>query len=199
MTRSGNPGIKREDRVEDSSAVHSTERFSPIIEELLQRWAGLLRTAARRYGLAPADEIELEQEFRIRLWRTLERGREKPKDIGSSYVYRVVMSAAVDLLRRHRAERAASRLSLDDVGDQIPAPQVHDTDEAELTAALENALSTLALDRRVVVRMHLDGKHRDEISNLLGWSGARTRNLLYRGLADLKRALEISKSGGVGP
>src|SRR5687768_14562831 len=117
MTRSGNPGIKREDRVEDSSAVHSTERFSPIIEELLQRWAGLLRTAARRYGLAPADEIELEQEFRIRLWRTLERGREKPKDIGSSYVYRVVMSAAVDLLRRHRAERAASRLSLDDVGD----------------------------------------------------------------------------------
>ena len=46
------------------------------------------------------------------------------------------------------------------------------------------------------MRLHLQGYHRDEIAGLLGWSEAKTRNLLYRGLDDL-RALLVRQ--GIGP
>jgi RNA polymerase sigma-70 factor (ECF subfamily) len=37
--------------------------------------------------------------------------------------------------------------------------------------------------------MHLAGYPRQEIADLLGWSEAKTRNLLYRGLDDLRSRL----------
>ena len=50
--------------------------------------------------------------------------------------------------------------------------------------------------RNVVVRLHLSGYHRDEIAQLLGWTEPKVRNLLYRGLEDL-RALLLAR--GIGP
>jgi RNA polymerase sigma-70 factor (ECF subfamily) len=44
--------------------------------------------------------------------------------------------------------------------------------------------------------MYLAGYDRVEIAELLGWSEAKTRNLLYRGLADVRTSLE---SWGFGP
>ena len=38
-------------------------------------------------------------------------------------------------------------------------------------------------------KLHLEGYRRDEIEALLGWSEAKTRNLLYRGLSDLREFL----------
>jgi RNA polymerase sigma-70 factor (ECF subfamily) len=37
--------------------------------------------------------------------------------------------------------------------------------------------------------MYLAGYPREEIAALMGWSEAKTRNLLYRGLADLRERL----------
>jgi len=37
--------------------------------------------------------------------------------------------------------------------------------------------------------MHLAGYEREEIAALLGWTEAKTRNLLYRGLAELREVL----------
>ncbi len=37
--------------------------------------------------------------------------------------------------------------------------------------------------------MYLAGYERREIADLLGWTEAKTRNLLYRGLADLRETL----------
>jgi len=59
----------------------------------------------------------------------------------------------------------------------------------ELASQIEAAVETLPIDRRVAVRMHLSGYDRDDISRMLGWTEARTRNLLYRGLDDLRRRL----------
>jgi RNA polymerase sigma-70 factor (ECF subfamily) len=47
-----------------------------------------------------------------------------------------------------------------------------------------------------VVRMHLAGYERHEIADLLGWTEPKTRNLLYRGLSDLRQILE---SWGIRP
>jgi RNA polymerase sigma-70 factor (ECF subfamily) len=37
--------------------------------------------------------------------------------------------------------------------------------------------------------MHLMGHTREEIAELMGWTDAKTRNLLYRGMADLRERL----------
>jgi RNA polymerase sigma-70 factor (ECF subfamily) len=37
--------------------------------------------------------------------------------------------------------------------------------------------------------MYLTGHPREEIAELMGWTEGKTRNLLYRGLADLREKL----------
>ena len=66
----------------------------------------------------------------------------------------------------------------------------------DLAETIDLVLGMISRARAVAVRMHLAGYPRDEIGTLLGWSEARTRNLIYRGLADLREGLS---SMGVGP
>lgn len=100
------------------------------------------------------------------------------------------MSAALDLLRRRRAGPLGRPVALEAVSDRLPSRSVQAADdEAAQVAALARALDGLLTERRVAVRLHLEGKDRAEIAALTGWSEAKTRNLLYRGLADLKAIL----------
>jgi RNA polymerase sigma-70 factor (ECF subfamily) len=69
-------------------------------------------------------------------------------------------------------------------------------DESELAYRLARAVDELPSPRQAVVRLHLRGYHREEIAELLGWSEAKTRNLLYRGLDDLRGLLA---QRGIGP
>jgi RNA polymerase sigma-70 factor (ECF subfamily) len=59
-----------------------------------------------------------------------------------------------------------------------------------------HAVDGLIPARRSVVKMYLAGYGREEIADLLGWTEPKTRNLLYRGLADLREALTEM---GIGP
>lgn len=171
---------------------------SSALEDHIRRFAGLLHHARRRHGLAPEDLDELVQEVRVRLWRAQGTG-EKISAVSSSYMYRTAMSAAVDLIRRRRHERHEVA-SLDAGGGAEEAlhdpSSGHDVRSEEILQAMGRALGKLARPRAVAVRMHLAGYSREEIGGILGWSEAKTRNLIYRGLADLRaRLTEL----GVGP
>jgi RNA polymerase sigma-70 factor (ECF subfamily) len=111
-------------------------------------------------------------------------------------MYNLVRSAATDFLRRRRTRREGAHLSLVAV-ETVAAPPA--PSEEALEHALERALSGLAPERRVAVRLHLDGKHLNDIAELLGWTSAKARNLLYRGLDDLKGRLEAERAGGDPP
>jgi RNA polymerase sigma-70 factor (ECF subfamily) len=169
------------------------DRLSPTIEALVTQWTGLLRQTAARYGMASGDVDELTQDVRIRVWRALERDAENPSTLASSYVYRTVMSAAFDFLRRQRSARESTSVPIDQAAHLISSAGSPSDSESELVAALDRALTTLPTARRVAVRLHLDGRSRDEIASIMGWSEAKTRNLLYRGLDDLKRVLESAR------
>jgi RNA polymerase sigma factor (sigma-70 family) len=163
------------------------DRSSLALERVVRRFEHRVRVIGHRYSLSPAELDELFQEVRIRLWKALE-DPDRIEATPASYVYRTATSAAVDLLRRKRRNR-----------EQVPLdPEVHGTprptppgDYSPEEAAEELALALEGLDdrRRPVVRMHLAGYHSTEIAALLGWTQGATRNLLYRGLADLKRDL----------
>ncbi len=164
-------------------------QISPAIEAAVVRWGGLIRRAATRHGLSGPDLDEVLQDLRIRLWRALERPAEKNPTESASYVYRVAMSASVDLLRRRRSGPLGKPVALELVSDSLLSAREPVDDEAAQVAALGRALEGLLPERRIAVRLHLDGKTPAEMAGLTGWSGPKIRNLLYRGLADLKTIL----------
>lgn len=183
-----NRAASREGRIVGSLTPAGAQR-SPL-DELLERYGDAARRAGAAHGLSGADLDEVLQEVRIRVWRA-GRAASALDTLTSSYVYRAAASAAIDILRRRRARRedlAESEGQLDATATRSLAP-----DEAmistETMREIGGALGDIAGNRRAVVRMYLTGYSREEIASLLGWSEAKTRNLLYRGLDDLRHRL----------
>ncbi len=166
------------------------DQLSGALEAALARFRDAARRLAHRTGLGPDDLDELLQEVRIRLWRALGTP-ERIREARALYLQRTVASAALDLIRRRRARREQS-LDADDGRPEPAAPYGADreVDRTEFDAVVARAIEQLGESRRVVVRLHLTGYDREEIARMLGWSEPKTRNLLYRGLADLRQALE---------
>ena len=170
---------------------------SSAIESTIARFAGVVRVVAARYRLSPADRDDLVQEVRVRLWRALEV--ERIEALPASYLYRTATSAALDLIRRRRTMREDS---LDDVDPSAPGLAATSADPeqraqlSDLALQIERAIETIPESRRPVVRMYLAGYGSAEIGELMGWTEAKARNLLYRGLADLRQRLE---DAGVSP
>jgi RNA polymerase sigma-70 factor (ECF subfamily) len=166
------------------------DRVSSTIESVIARFRTMVRSVGARRGLVEADLDEVLQDVRIRLWQAGEGGKAL-EELGSSYLYHVATTAALDLLRRRRARRADDTEDIRERTDlTTDRASPHDALEArELASQIEAAVETLAIDRRVAVRFHLAGYDREDIARMLGWTPARTRNLLYRGLDDLRRRL----------
>jgi RNA polymerase sigma-70 factor (ECF subfamily) len=167
-------------------------RHASALERVLDRFAGVALRAGAAHGLRGDDLDEVMQDVRIRIWRA-GGGLPKLEALTSSYIYRTAASAAVDMLRRRRARREQT------VGDrtgsmlQLESQPTASADarlmSAETLAAIQRAIEDIPVNRRAVVRMYLKGYDRYEIAALLQWSEAKTRNLLYRGLEDLRERL----------
>lgn len=162
------------------------------LERLLARFESFARRVAGSRGLAPGEIDDVLQDVRIRLWRSQLSGAHIDR-LSASYFLRVVSSAVIDHLRARRRRR---ELSIDAVTGTttIPAslhvaPADHSEQEA-LAEHLGQALDRLVINRRLVVRLHLEGYERSEISEMTGWTDAKVRNLLYRGLEDLRAHLK---------
>ena len=175
-------------------------QLSAGLEAAIVRFGALVRQVAWRHQLDGDDLDEVLQDVRLRLWRA--RGdTEQLASVSASYVYRTAASAALDLIRRRRRPREV-RLALsgaqgdaDATVDNVASGSVqHGNPEASLDAgelgrAVTAAIERIPLSRRGVVRMYLMGHPPMEIGNLMGWTEPKTRNLLYRGLADLRAQL----------
>ncbi|RPH64904.1 MAG: hypothetical protein EHM78_26110 [Myxococcaceae bacterium] len=123
------------------------------------------------------------------LLRVLEHERqgEQNQVRTASYLWRVAFSVIADERRRRRAEELRSRRStVDEQSGQHGA-----TPLPELGVGIRDCLGGLAEPRRVAVVLHLEGFRADEASRVLHWDVKRVQNLTYRGLADLRRCLEV--------
>lgn len=172
----------------------STDGLSPALERALSKFSGILRQVCWRYRFSGADVDELLQEVRIRLWRAhgeVAGAGEHIASVSASYLHRTALSAAIDMVRRRRARGGDRTTSLEDEHESLPERDSPDRalEQSELAAQVERAIESIHPSRRPVVRMHLLGHSREEIAQLLGWTEAKTRNLLYRGLADVREHL----------
>ena len=173
------------------------DRMSPVdaaseaLDALMARYRELVRRVASRYRLSDELLDETLQEMRIRLWRAFPNSRQLDA-AGAGYVYRSAVTAALVVLRRRRAKRESGVPLTPEIHDTVAArapSAIESIEESELAGELARAIGELAPARQAAVRLHLTGYHRDEIAGLLGWSEAKTRNLLYRGLDDLRALL----------
>ena len=176
----------------------SPDPTSLALDAVLNRFAERVKYIGVQHGLQGSDVDDLVQEVRLRLWKALESG-EKILSAPASYIHRTAVSGALDVLRRRRARRETpARLSrpsgLARLGESPSADRM--MEELELQEHVGTALEMLIPARRSVVKMYLAGYAREEIADLLGWTEPKTRNLLYRGLADLREKLTEM---GIGP
>lgn len=179
----------------------AVDLISGAIEALVEQFAPLLRATCSRFAFTIDESEELDQDVRIRLWRVIAHGGGKIPS--TMYCHRVVLSAAADLLRRRRCGRVVTRYGIDP--GALPAEYiVADTgpdlvlERHELEGEIDGSVAMLSAPREMVVRLYLVGFDRLEIARLLGWSEPKVRNLLYRGLSDLRAVLtERGLSPGV--
>lgn len=181
--------------VKNSHRVEVEERFNALLDEfgqLLRR--AILRHCPRNLGLQFDD---IEQEARLRLWRALEREREITNH--ASYLYRIAATATIDAMRRAQARQEEQLHKAREEGVEesdavaLPAP-LKDSPERvaesrEVVEKVRTALARLPDARRRAVGMYLQGMSSQDIGDLLGWTEAKSRNLVYRGLKELRMSL----------
>ena len=174
----------------------SSSDVRPSLDAFLETHTASVREAARRacplaFGVRPE---ELEQEIRIRIWKALEDETEITNP--ASYIRRVAVTAAIDVVRRITARREEP-LRDEASGPIGVVPQTADASPEEVARGheirrkLKSALTRISRSRQRAVRLHLQGFTSDEIAGLLGFSEAKSRNLVYRGLDDLREELRI--------
>jgi RNA polymerase sigma factor (sigma-70 family) len=130
-----------------------------------------------------ADDIE--QNVLTSLWRAMP-GEQTPTN-PSSYLYRAAVRETVRAMKglhnKPTVELAA------DQKDPQPTPESL-LQSKELGGTIKEALGTLSPDRRRAVQAHLMGFEVKEIMTMQRWSYNKARNLIARGMADLRRELE---------
>jgi len=180
----------------ESSPITEVEaRFNIIIEEygrFLRRT--IIQLCPKDLGLQFND---IEQDARLRLWRALQSEREI-KDL-TSYLYRIAVTATLDAIRRVKTKREEQLLLAEEEDEEIAEPHRLVAGSAnapdrlaerrQLVRKVEAALSRLSENRRRAVGLHLEGMTTQEIGDLLGWTEPKARNLVYRGLQDLREQL----------
>ena len=169
----------------------AADPLSPLLARTTAQFEPLFRSLVRKYGLEPVEYDELVQDVRIRLWQS-QGSSERISAVSTSYVWRTAMAAAIDLLRRRRTLRetttahGADVTLLPDTRASAPDRVAEHGDLVERVAAVVEALPDA---RRVAVRMHLAGYPREEIGRILGWTDAKARNLISRGLTEVRARL----------
>lgn len=181
------------------STSQTEARFNSIVEEygrFLRQT--ILRVCPRDLGLQ-FDEIE--QEARLRLWKALESEREI-HDL-ASYLYRIAVSATLDAVRRVKRKREEQLVT--EAEEESPqtaqshqlkvdpmfAPDL-EASRKQIIQRVKEAMARLPDNRRQAVSLHLQGMTTQEIADLLDWTEPKARNLVYRGLNDLRQALKES-------
>jgi RNA polymerase sigma factor (sigma-70 family) len=156
-------------------------------EELVERYGRLIRSVVRKVGgsAGPAVGEEIEQRILTELWKRCRNS--DPIEHPDTYVYRAAVRETVRALRQESA-RGGEPLESDPPAVEGDDPH-HRLAVKELGAILREVIGRLAPDRARAVRLHLAGFTVQEIMALNGWPYQRARNLVARGLSEVREGL----------
>jgi len=165
------------------------------LETLLLRFSSFIRSQIQKFDVQKLgiDPDDIAQEVRIKIWNLLRN--EKNITCYSSYIKKIVDSSVIDQIRKLRRE---GHIFLVEKQKQVAEIEnLYKPDSARKTAlseTLAEAVESLIVSRRNVVKLYLLNMSIEEISQYYNWSSHKTRNLLYRGLYDLKKAMKNAEA-----
>lgn len=165
---------------------------APLDAVDLDRLRAQLMRAVQRVCPAwlSAQREDIVQAALLRVLNSLKERESNPR-LPASYIWKAAYSVTVDEIRRARRRPEVPLEELppaESVAGATAGP--YDVQVLrELGAAIRECLTRLGEARRVAVGFHLMGHKVGEMVTLLGWDEKRLRNLLSRGLADLRCCL----------
>lgn len=156
--------------------------------ELVTRHRDVLWAVALRTTGNPADAEDVLQEALIKALRSVERFERR--SAVRTWLYRIVVNAALDRLRRDAARPTAP---LEDVD---PADPVDETQQAGDRMDVVAALARLAPDQRAaVVLVHIEGMSVAEAAEVLQVREGTVKSRCSRGRAQLAAILRPGNPG----
>lgn len=166
----------------------SDQAFRRLIEE----YGSLISRTLRHYESEPSRHEELVQEAAIALWRALPRFR---GEAGlKTYVMRVVHNVGVSHIRR-AVSRPRHDLLDEEFSSDAASPE-EAADDAMKRRRLQSAISTLRLDQRQAILLHLEGFTNEEIARVMGCSEGAAAIRVSRARAALKAQILAPVNGG---
>lgn len=163
-------------------------QFSADVEEVRQHLVAAMR---RVCPPSIADEAEdLVQRSMIKLMKSQKKTEGDP-GFSASYLWRVAYTAVIDEIRRRDRRREVPLI--EDTAAAIPASSQPDPEREATSRSIGDAIRDCLLGmvdtRRRAVTLHLVGHTVPEIARLLDQRSKQADNLVYRGMADLRRCL----------
>jgi RNA polymerase sigma factor (sigma-70 family) len=160
-------------------------------EALIDNFATFIRVHIHKFNLPKfgLDPEDIAQEIKIKIWAILKS--EKEIRNYPSYIKKIVHSSVIDVLRKRKRDEGIysqakhNRIS-ETAKDYIADIQMEERYKEIIAAAVNSLIES----RRRAVKLYLLGMTIEEMASFYGWSQHKTRNLLYRGLADLKKMLK---------
>lgn len=168
--------------IEPSSPTGREGRF----EGMVRQYGRLISAVVARVGGQATSLFreDIEQQVLIELWRQVDR--EQKIDHPSSYLYKAAVRETVRVLRRELSREAVPEGVQEARGGESPYQSLAGKEQA---AQVEECVASLAADRQRAVRAHLSGFDVQEIMAMHGWPYQKARNLIARGMAELREAL----------
>ncbi len=169
----------------------SRQKKEREFQKMLEDFSIFIRSQVLRYRLdrLGLDADDLTQEIRLKLWKIIDN--EKNIHNPASYIKKVVESAVIDQIRKIRREEEVVISEKQKLISELEPRSVHYPDPpGSIREYIMKAADSLMESRKTVVKLYLLNMSLSEISAYLNYSQAKTRNLLYRGLADLKAILK---------
>jgi RNA polymerase sigma factor (sigma-70 family) len=167
-------------------------RFEALMVQYDRLIRSIVARVGRRMGFRRDSFLlreDIEQEVRLDLWKQVARGQ--LIEFPATYIYKATIRETLRALRR-QAARAMESIENEGIAEKMKEPG----DPLQVLMAKEKmgyiilGLRTLTPERQQAVRAHLAGFQFQEIMIRFGWTYQRARNLISRGMADLRKALD---------
>ncbi|MFO7980115.1 MAG: sigma-70 family RNA polymerase sigma factor [Candidatus Aminicenantes bacterium] len=169
----------------------SSQKSKNDFESLIKNFTGLIYFHINKFSFKDNvfDCDDISQEVILKLWKVM--NNEKKIKHYSSYIKKVVNSTLIDYLRKARRHNKVISFKMQ---ERISEKKTFFKDKSDpnnsLKKNIHNAVEGLIESRKKVVKLYLLDLTIEEISILFNWTEDKTRNLLYRGLSDLKNELK---------
>ena len=169
---------KDENKIKEFESI--LNKFSRFVKVNIQKFN------VQKNGIDPED---ISQEVRIKIWKILE-DEKKIKNF-ASYIRKVINSSVIDKLRKLKKEKGIYVHEKHKwISEQKSNYHNNISLEDGTKKIINGAMESLIESRRRVVKLFLLNMTIEEIAIYFGWTKDKTRNLLYRGLSDLKKTLK---------